>query len=71
MWIDVKDFLLKRVAGKLLFLTGIIGVVLTLTYDTFLSQRPFEFGIWQRVALGYFIFCAFVGYELDSFTKDL
>ena len=73
VWNSFRDYLIRKVAGKLLMITGVIAMVFNLNYDKLVKRgvTAMEFGPWQWAFFGYCIVLMFVGYTLDDFTRDI
>lgn len=69
---SIDNFLLQQ-AGKILMLTGILGIIFDVRYDMLVSRARdnYVFGPMQWIALGYCIFLIYVGYIFDDFTKEM
>ena len=71
---EIRDFIITRVAGKLLIFMGALGVVGNLYYDRIVTRAVeggYVFGWAQVLAMVFFAIVMSVGYILNEFTKDL
>ena len=73
MWYQIRDFLITKLAGKLLMAMALLGIVVNVAYDHIVT-RPYgsaTFGYMQMIAFVGFVFVGFVGYVLNDYMKDL
>jgi hypothetical protein len=71
MW-QINDWLINM-AGKILMLTGIIGLGIDIFYDLLVgrSDVAFTWGYMQVVAGLYCIFLIYTGWIFNNFVKDI
>ncbi len=69
----IRDFIITKVAGKLLVFMGYLGIIVNLFYDKMVTRAAggYVFGWSQVAAMVFFIIVLLVGYILDDYTKDL
>ena len=71
---EIRDFIITKIAGKLLIFMGVLGVLADLNYDNMVTRAVeggYVFGWAQVLAMIFFVIVIFVGYILNKFTKDL
>lgn len=71
VWWDFQEWLINRVAGKLLVVTGGIGIIGNIFYDKIVTRPFIEYGFMQRLMFVYCCVLIFVGLVLWNFTKDI
>jgi len=67
----MRDWLITRLAGKLLMAVAAVGVWMALRFDILAGRAVVEFGVFQVGGVIFLLFCGFVGWVLNDFTKDL
>jgi len=70
--IAIDDWLLHQ-AGKILMVTGLLGIILDVRYDVWVGRAPaaYSFGPWQWIGAVYCCFLIYVGYIFDRFTDAI
>ena len=68
----IDDWLLHQ-AGKILMLTGLLGIILDVRYDVWVGRAPeaYQFGVMQWLGVAYCCFLIYVGYIFDGFTRSI
>ena len=69
----IRDFVITKIAGKLLMITGLVGMMITVVYDRIVTRAvdAYVLGYMQKLALTYCIILMIVGFILDDYMSDL
>ena len=69
---NIDDFLLRH-AGKFLYITGLLGIIIDVRYDTIAGRAKdaCTFGPMQILCIIYCCLLIYVGYIFDSFSKEI
>jgi len=72
-WMDIfvfKNWVVRVVAGKLLMVTGALGIGMNIYYDKIVTRPVIEYGWVQVIAFIYFGAHIVLGYWWDEIAKE-